>query len=55
MSQLSEFVRDIIIIAVAISFTDILLPAADMGRYVKFIFSLILLAAIVKPVAEFLS
>ncbi len=55
MSQLCEFVKDIIIIAVALSFTEILLPASDMGRYVRFMFSLILLAAVTGPVAEFLS
>lgn len=55
MSQLCEFVKDIIIIAVALSFTEILLPASDMGRYVRFMLSLILLAAVTGPVAEFLS
>lgn len=55
MNQLCEFVKDIIIVAVALSFTEILLPASDMGRYVRFIFSLVLLAVITEPVAEFLS
>lgn len=55
MNELGEFVKNIIIIAVALSFAEILLPASNMSRYVKFIFSLILLAAITRPVAEFLS
>lgn len=55
MNELTAAVRDVIIIAVALSFTEILLPDSDISRYVKFVFSLILIAAIAGYISEFLS
>ncbi|MBR0596626.1 stage III sporulation protein AF [Sinanaerobacter chloroacetimidivorans] len=46
-----EWVKNIFIIIVAISFVEILLPAGAMKKYLKFIFSLVIMAIILSPLA----
>jgi len=46
-----EWVKNIVIIIVAITFIEILLPHGSMNKYLKFIFSLIIMAIILSPLA----
>ena len=52
MTVVTEWVKDIF---VAISFLEILLPAGNMEKYVKYIFALIILATILAPLVNFMA
>ena len=52
MSYVTEWVKNIFIIVVAVSFIEVLLPAGNMAKYVKYIFSLIILSSILAPLAK---
>ncbi len=54
MEIAKEWVKNIFIIIVAITFVEILLPTGNMSKYLKFIFSLIIMAIILSPLAIFL-
>lgn len=49
MGFLTDWVRNIFIMVAAVSFVEILLPAGSMGKYVKFILSLMILAVVLYP------
>lgn len=49
MEIVKEWVKNIFIIIIAISFVEILLPSGTMSKYLKFIFSLIVMATILSP------
>lgn len=51
MEIIREWVKNIFIIIVAISFVEILLPHGNMKKYLNFIFSLIIMAIILSPLA----
>lgn len=51
MEIIREWVKNIFIIVVAISFVEILLPSGAMSKYLKFIFSLIIMAIILSPLS----
>lgn len=48
--ELMQWVRDIFLIIISLSFFQILLPESSLEKYLKFIFSLIILAVILEPV-----
>ena len=48
--ELMLWVRDIFLIIISLSFFQILLPESSLEKYLKFIFSLIILAVILEPV-----
>ena len=48
--ELMQWVRDIFLIIISLSFFPILLPESSLEKYLKFIFSLIILAVILEPV-----
>ena len=48
--ELMQWVRDIFLIIISLSFFQILLPESSLEKYQKFIFSLIILAVILEPV-----
>lgn len=54
MSEIFQWVRDIFIIIISLMFFQILLPDSTMTKYVKFIFSIIILIIILQPVITFL-
>ncbi len=54
MGELYQWVRDIFIIIISLSFFQILLPESSMGKYVRFIFSLIILMIILQPLVKLL-
>ena len=45
-----QWVSSVFIIILALSFIEILLPDSSMGKYVKFVFSLVIMATILYPV-----
>ena len=45
-----QWVSSLFIIILALSFIEILLPDSSMGKYVKFVFSLVIMATILYPV-----
>ena len=50
MEQVYVWVRDIFRVIISLSFFQILIPNSQMEKYLKFIFSMIVLAIIVEPV-----
>ena len=48
--ELMQWVRDIFLIIISLSYFQILLPESSLEKYLKFIFSLIILAVILEPV-----
>ena len=51
--NLMLWVRDIFLIIISLSFFRILMPESSLEEYLKFIFSLMVLAVILEPVIRF--
>ena len=51
--NLMLWVRDIFLRIISLSFFRILMPESSLEKYLKFIFSLIVLAVILEPVIRF--
>ena len=47
---LLTWVKDIFLIIISLSFFQILLPESSKEKYLKFIFSIIIMAVIIQPV-----
>lgn len=52
-SVLKEWVSNIFIAVLVISFIEVILPSGNMRKYLKFILSIILLAIILQPLLEY--
>ena len=50
MDMIKDWVSSLFIIILATTFIEILIPETSMGKYVKFVFSLIIMATIMYPV-----
>lgn len=50
MEIIKEWGSNLFIIILALAFMEILLPDTSMGKYIKFIFSLVIMIAILYPV-----
>ena len=55
MSDLFIWIRDILVIIISLSFFQILIPDSSMAKYLRYIFSLVILAVILEPVIQFLN
>lgn len=53
MTLISSWVKDIFLIILAVTFLEILIPESSMAKYLKFIFSIIILATILSPISYF--
>lgn len=53
MSIITEWVREIFIIILSITFLEIMLPEGTLKKYVKFIFSIVIMAVILSPFSSF--
>lgn len=51
MEIMKEWVRNIFILIMALTFIEILLPTSKMEQYIKFIFALIIMATILSPLS----
>ncbi len=49
MELIKTWVNDLFIMILTISFIEILLPDSSISKYVRFIFSLIIMAVIIYP------
>ena len=50
MDMIKDWVSSLFIIILATTFIEMLIPETSMGKYVKFVFSLIIIATIMYPV-----
>lgn len=50
MDIVKQWVSNLFIIILALSFIEILLPDTSMGKYIKFVFSLVIMATVMYPV-----
>jgi len=50
LDVIKQWVSNLFIIILALSFIEILLPDTSMGKYIKFIFSLVIMATILYPI-----
>ncbi|MDO4544819.1 MAG: stage III sporulation protein AF [Bacillota bacterium] len=50
MDILKQWVSNLFIIILALTFIELLLPDTSMGKYLKFIFSLVIMATILYPI-----
>lgn len=49
MEIIKEWVRNVFILILALTFIEMLLPTSRMEKYIKFIFSLVVMATILSP------
>ncbi len=49
MEIMKEWVKNIFILILALTFIEMLLPVSRMEKYIKFVFSLIVMATILSP------
>lgn len=50
MEQVYIWVKDIFLVIISLTFFQILIPDSKMDKYIRFIFSLVILAIITEPV-----
>lgn len=50
MEGLYTWVKDIFLIIISMSFFQVLIPDSSMEKYLKFIFSIVILAVIAEPI-----
>lgn len=50
MEQVYIWVKDIFLVLISLTFFQILIPDSKMDKYIRFIFSLVILAIIAEPV-----
>lgn len=55
METLKEWVCNLFILILTLSFIEILLPDSSIAKYIRFIFSLIIMAAVIYPVVSLIS
>ena len=55
MDQVLLWVKDVFLIIISLSFFRILIPESSMEKYLRFIFSLIILAVMTKPVISLIN
>lgn len=54
MEIIKEWVRNIFILILALTFIEILLPTGRMTQYIHFVFSLAIMASILTPILSLL-
>lgn len=52
MDQLYTWVKDVFLIIISLTFFQILVPNSNMTKYLKFIFSMVILAVILQPIVN---
>ena len=50
MNAIMTWVREVFIIILSITFLEIMLPEGTIKKYVKFIFSIVIMAVILSPI-----
>ena len=52
MAEVYLWAKNILIMIVALSFFQILIPESSMSKYLRFIFSLVILATVLEPIVQ---
>ena len=55
MEQVMNWIKDIFLMILSLTFFEILVPDSEMEQYLKLIFSLIILLMILDPVIRYIS
>ena len=55
MTILIAWVKEVFIVILSLTFLEILLPDSSMSKYLKFIFSIMILAVILGPIINLLN
>ncbi|MDO4485801.1 MAG: stage III sporulation protein AF [Bacillota bacterium] len=50
MEIIKQWVSNLFVIILAVSFIEMLLPEGSMAKYIKFVFSLVIMATVLYPV-----
>ena len=51
MNEIYIWVKDILLVIISISFFQVLIPNSKLDKYLKFIFSIVILAIILEPIS----
>lgn len=54
MNEVFVWLQNIFLVIIALSFFQILIPSSSMAKYLRYIFSLVILAMILEPMLVFL-
>lgn len=54
MEVMKEWVRNIFILIIAVSFIEMLLPSSRIQNYIRYVFSLVIMASILVPLTGLL-
>ena len=55
MNEIFVWIKDIFLMILSVTFSQILIPNSNMSKYIRFIFSLIILDVIIEPVIRYIS
>lgn len=50
MNAVNHWIREIFIIILSITFLEIMMPEGNLKKYVKFLFSIVIMAVILNPI-----
>ena len=51
MNEIYIWVKDILLVIISLSFFQVLIPNSNLDKYLKFIFSIVILAIILEPIS----
>ena len=52
MGDIYVWIKDIFLVIISLSFFQFLIPSSKLEKYIKFIFSLVILAIILEPISK---
>ena len=55
MNEIFVWIKDIFLMILSVTFLQILIPDSNMSKYIRFIFSLIILDVSIEPVIRYIS
>ena len=55
MTEIYTWISNVFLVILSLSFFQILIPESSMEKYLKFIFSLVILAVILEPLIHLIS
>ena len=55
MGELYIWIKDIFLVIISLSFFEVLIPDSKTEKYIKFVFSLVILAIVLEPVTRIFS
>lgn len=55
MAEVYIWIKDIFLVIISLSFFQVLIPDSKTEKYIKFIFSLVILAIVLEPISKLTS